>query len=286
MDTDFDNEIPSRKRTLPPSTTEKHGKNKKSANNNHIDSKDSLVNSGKKAKILYSNSDCPPYIVHVYSHSEDLLIGPMHPLLISRTLSQIAYSEIKEIKKIGRGKILAEMISANAANNLVQNHKLEKENLLAFILTYRTIRTGIDKDIPQPFDESDLLQFFDSPFKVIEVKRLNRRMKINGETKYISSRTTCLKFAGQVLPKYVFLCRNRYEVYSYISKVKVCFSCHRIGHISKNCRGKPRCLYCGEDAHDSSFACSKKNDNPVCINCQGEHLANFRDCSLIVKHRI
>jgi len=94
-------------------------------------------------------------------------VGPTHPLLISRTLSQIAYSDIKEIKRIGRGKILAEMISANAANNLVQNPKLEKENvfpfLKAFIPTYRTIRTGIVKDIPQHFDESNLLQFFDSP---------------------------------------------------------------------------------------------------------------------------
>jgi len=31
----------------------------------------------------------------------------LHPLLVSRTLSQ--YSEIKEIKKISRGKVLVEM---------------------------------------------------------------------------------------------------------------------------------------------------------------------------------
>jgi len=88
----------------------------------------------------------------------------------------------------------------------------------------------------QYFDESELLQFFDSPFKVLEVKRLNRRMKINGEIKYIPSRTICLKFADQIFPKYVFLCRNRYEVFPYISKVKICFSCHRIGHLAKIAR--------------------------------------------------
>jgi len=44
---------------------------------------------------------------------------------------------------------------AKAANSLVQ--KLEKENLIAFIPTYRTIRTGIVKDILQYFDESELL---------------------------------------------------------------------------------------------------------------------------------
>jgi len=133
----------------------------------------------------------------VYSHSEDSNASSAHPLLISRVLSQIAYSNIKEIKKIDRGKVLAEMKSIKAANELVQDPKLEKENLIAFISTYRTIRTGIVKDIPQHVDESEFLQFFESPFKVVEVKRLNKRMKINGENKYIPSRTISLKFAGQ-----------------------------------------------------------------------------------------
>jgi len=130
---------------------------------------DSLNNISGKDKTLYTNSDCPPFIVHVYSHSHDPSSSPAHPLLISKTLSQLAYSQIKEIKRIGKGKILAEMKSAEAANNLVQDPRLEKENLRVFISTYRTIRTGIVRDIPQYFDESDLLQFFDAPFKLVDV---------------------------------------------------------------------------------------------------------------------
>jgi len=172
MEVDFDTKTASRKRSLPLSISGNQGdiKTKKSANNVSTKSRDSWI----KAKTLYSNSDCPPYIVHVYSRNEDPSMSPAHPLLISRTLSQIAYSDIKEIKRIGRGKILAEMKSANATNSLVQNPKLEKENLRAFIPTYRIIRTGIVKDIPQYFDESELLQFFDSPFKVVEVKHLKQ----------------------------------------------------------------------------------------------------------------
>jgi len=83
-----------------------------------------------------------------------------------------------------------------------------------------------------------------------------------------------------------YLGRNRYEVYPYIAKVKICFSCHRVGHISKNCKSKARCLFCGNDTHESPSNCPKKDDNPYCINCQGEHLANFRDCPLIMKHRM
>jgi len=205
MDVDTDFDVANRKRALPASITEKQGNIKakrpvNAENNNSTILKDSLTDPEKKNnKILYSNSDCPPYIIHVYSQSEDPSIGPMHPLLISRTLSQIAYADVKEIKKIGRDKILTEMNSVSAANNHVLNPKLEKENLRAFVPTYRTIRTGIVRDIPQHFEESDLLQFFDSPFKVVKVKRLNRRIKINGEIKYIPSRTICLKFAEQIL---------------------------------------------------------------------------------------
>jgi len=165
------------------------------------------------------------------------------------------------------------MKSVKAANSLVQNPQLEKENLKAFIPTYRIIRTGIVRNIPQHFDESELLQFFDSPFKVIEVKHLNRRIRINGETKYIPSRTICLKFAGQTFLKYVFFCRNRYDVFPFVSKIKICFACYRIDHISKNCRGKTRFIFCGGDTHDSAASCSSKNENPSCINCWGGHLA-------------
>jgi len=188
--------------------------------------------SSNPEKILYSSTDNSPYIVHVHSVNEDSL-NPTHPLLISQSLSRIAYADIKEIRKIGRGKVLAEMHSAKAANNLVLNPNLEKENLKAFIPVYRTIRSGIVKDIPQHYDENDLLEFFDSLFKVVEVKRLNRRIRIKGEMKYIPSRTVCLKFVGQILPKYVFLCHTRHEVYPFVPKIKICYSCFRVGHVSK-----------------------------------------------------
>jgi len=135
--------------------------------------------------------DNPSFIVHVYSLNSDPS-APMHPLLINRLLSQIAYIDIKEIKKIGRSKILAEM---NSANSLTNSAKLAQEDLKAFIPAYCTMRTDIVKDIPQYIDESSLLEFFDAPNKVIEVRWLNRHIRVDGKTKYIPSRTVCLKFS-------------------------------------------------------------------------------------------
>jgi len=179
------------------------------------------------------------------------------------------------------------MNSVKAANNLVLNPNLEKENLRAFIPTYRTIRTGIVKDIPQHFDEADLLEFFDASCKVVEVKRLNRRVTIDGEIKYIPSRSVCLKFTGQVLPKYVFLCRTRHEVYPFIPKVKICFSRYRVDHhISKTCKSKLRCIFCGDDTHKSLYdTCSCKSNVP-CINCEGDHLASSHKYPIVIRHKL
>jgi len=176
------------------------------------------------------------------------------------------------------------MSTAKAANNLVLNPKLDKEKLKTFIPIYRTIRSGIVKNIPQHYNEVDLLEFFDAPYKVIEVKRLNRRIRIEGETKYISSRTVCLKFTGQILPKCVYLCRTRHKVYPF---VKICFSCYRIGYISKACRGKPRCIFCGKDVHDPKDPCSNRNNSSCCINCKGDpHLISSHDCSVVARHKL
>jgi len=133
-------------------------------------------------------------------------------------------------------------------------------------------------------DDSDLLEFFNAPSKV--VRRLNRRIKINGEVKYVPSRTVCLKFAGQLLPKYIFFSRTRHEVYPFIPKVQICFSCFRVGHISKSCKSKPRCLFCGNDAHDNDDPCAYRNNAPRCINCQGDHLAISHTCPVVSKHKL
>jgi len=253
MDIDISTDSTNRKRALPSSfhsSMQKDNDSKKMYPNVSKIPRDSLT-SIEKGTTLYSPSDNPPFFIHVHSYTEDSL-NPTHLLLISRTLSRIACSDIKEIKKLGRGKVLVEMASAKSANNLVLNPRLAKENLKAFIPGYRTIRSGIIKDIPQYYNKTDLLEFLDSPFKVVEVKRLNRRIRVEGETKYIPSRTVYLKFAGQILPKYVFLCQNRYEVSPFIPKIKICFSCYRVGHISKACKGKPRCIFCGQDPHDNN----------------------------------
>jgi len=80
-------------------------------------------------------------VIYVHTIDDKGKVASSHLLLISRLLSQLAYSEIVEIKKIGKRKVAdkmrSEMRSASAANKLISDSQLPANRLKAFILTYR-----------------------------------------------------------------------------------------------------------------------------------------------------
>jgi len=225
----------------------------------------------------YNSKDQPPFVVQVQSTQES---GTSHPLHISRVISQIFPRDILEIKKAGRNKVLVQTKTYEAANRLVSNNSLTSHNLRAFIPSYKVLRADIIRDVLQDLSIELLRESVSSPIKVLELHRLNRRMKTDNTTRYVPSRTVCLKFT---LPRFIYLFNCRYSVYPFIPKTRICFSCFRVGHLSK---ARPRCLYCGEAAHDSSADCARKQSPPTCINCSGDHLATSHDCPKVLTHKM
>ncbi|XP_011700856.1 PREDICTED: uncharacterized protein LOC105457718, partial [Wasmannia auropunctata] len=208
----------------------------------------------------------------------------MHFSVLARIVSGVVKSDIVQIKKIGDGKILVEVRTAAAANNIVNNSYWGKNNLKAFIPSFRVLRTGIIKDIDQSLDIDCIKENLTSRVRVISIQRLNRRLHINGKVQYAPSRTLCVKFAGQCLPSEIILFNARYRVDPYIPKARICFSCYRIGHIRKECKSKPRCVFCGMDPHNDEV-CPQKDNEPQCINCKGKHLATSHLCPTMIKHK-
>jgi len=168
----------------------------------------------------YNSKDLPPFVVQVQSTQES---GLSHPLHISRIVSQIFPREILETKKIGRNKILVQTNTYEAANRLASNSSLASHNLSAFIPSYKVLRAGIVRDVPQDFPVDHLNESISSPIKILEIHRLNRRLKVDNEVRYVASRTICLKFAGQSLPRYIYLFNCRYPVLPFIPKTRICF---------------------------------------------------------------
>lgn len=242
--------------------------------------------SSKPSKKLnkYRLSDAGPFIAHVQyiaaSNSSD-----MHPMTVSQLINSVAGQDIKSVKKIGRGKILTEFYTAKAANSVIGHPKLREKKLEAFIPAFRVMRTGVVKDIPLDICEDDLLTAIETQVKIISVRRMNMKTRVDGTVQYIPSRTVLLRFEGQVLPDSVALYKMRLPVTPYIPRVIICYNCFRYGHIGEACKGKSRCIRCGETKHDNIENCARYQLPPICINCKDEHLPTATNCPVYIKQR-
>ncbi|KYN21841.1 hypothetical protein ALC57_05773, partial [Trachymyrmex cornetzi] len=138
---------------------------------------------------------------------------------------------------------------------------------------------------PTSVSDAELKSDLQSSAKIIDFKRLNRRMVNNGIIEYTPSTTINIKFAGQILPKYVSLYFDMHNVSPFIPRVKTCFSCFRIGHIGKFCKSRPRSGLCGKDPHGDKDTCERNNLPPLCINCAGDHPSTSSSCPLFIKQK-
>jgi len=87
------------------------------------------------------------------------------------------------------------------------------------------------------------------------------------------------------LNMYIYLFNCRYPVAPFIPKMRICFSCFRVGYLSRTYKSRPRCLYCGESAHSSEI-CPLKQALPKYINCKGDHLATSHNCIRVIEHKM
>ena len=65
-----------------------------------------------------------------------------------------------------------------------------------------------------------------------------------------------------------------------------CYNCQRFGHSSYNCGFPYRCIKC--DSSHQPGECDRKDPSiglPVCVNCKGNHAANFKLCPAAVEFK-
>lgn len=80
---------------------------------------------------------------------------------------------------------------------------------------------------------------------------------------------------------HLFLTNVTVEAFKPKPGLPQCYRCQNYGHSSVNCSRKLRCVKCG-NPHDSKecTAVDFVSTKPVCCNCNGQHTANYRGCSL------
>ena len=83
------------------------------------------------------------------------------------------------------------------------------------------------------------------------------------------------------LPTHLVVFYQRFRVSTFVGNPWQCYRCQGFGHNAAHCRYKPRCLICA-GPHQLKD-CDKKSAgsrvaNIKCINCKGDHTANYGGC--------
>lgn len=59
-----------------------------------------------------------------------------------------------------------------------------------------------------------------------------------------------------------------------------CMKCQRFGHTKNLCKRRPRCVKCASLHLTSDCPMKEKSQNVKCVNCEGNHPANYRGCKI------
>ena len=76
----------------------------------------------------------------------------------------------------------------------------------------------------------------------------------------------------------VYICNElkRCEASKTEPRVTQCYKCQNFGHMAINCPNQQRCLRCGDN--HAVRDCKIPKQQVKCINCRGEHPAQYKDC--------
>lgn len=255
---------------------------KKHETNSSIQSVD---NNSERLKELLNNkyriTDPAPYCVYV-EHSEQNL-GRLFPIRVGHYL--FSHSEfkkgIKDIVPVGINRVKVIANTYNVANRLVNHPLLTQHCLRAYIPTFFTQKKGIVKLVDTMFDEEYLKSNIQTNRRVLEVKRLFRKVvKSDGTVEYVKRQMILITFLGTSIPSSVRINFCSFPVEPYVHPVVSCFSCLRFGHRSTQCKGKPRCTRCG-DNHNIDDC---EAETPSCVHCGSkEHNSTYKKCPAFLR---
>lgn len=184
--------------------------------------------------------------------------------------------DIIEIKKVGRNRVVVHFSSIISANNIIDSPVFASRGYKTYIPSYLISRCGIIKGVDIDYTDEQLLHMIScNSYNINYVKRLNRRITVDGEVKYVPSSSVLISFEGQRLPSYVFMWHVRYNCEPFIRRTRQCYSCLRYGHVSAQCKSSSRCARCGNRDHTEP-QCSSQT--ATCLFCGEFHKSTDSIC--------
>lgn len=233
-----------------------------------------------KKEILYHSLDKGPFIVYLESTDKvGFNIGKSNNIKIARDLFKLNLRDIVKISNKGLNRISVQFTNYLAANSFVNNKTLLDRGYKIFIPFNFVTSKGIARRVDIDLSEEELLKHCNSSgdIKILNVKRMNRKVIKEGVSTYVPTGSVLFTFQGLNLPKYINFYFLEFSVSVYVSPVTQCFRCLRFGHTRNNCRGsKEKCFNCAEDSHQpqgEDFTCET-----CCMYCKNNHRSTDKRC--------
>lgn len=217
----------------------------------------------------YTQTSTGPFIVIAESVDGILQLSKLTKLVIR----DFGHTYVKAVS-MSRRKAKFLMASAVAANSLSSTqYDAVKWNIPQRLVECLGVASIVDVDDEElryliAFEKAKLYQT-NNP-EVIEVRRMQKK-DVKGSSPLP---LVVITFSGKVLPSHVELDNVLYPVRQYNYPVRQCRQCWRFGHMSKQCKSKPRCNSCYSENVDENHECI---GGPICVNCSGDHRANDRN---------
>ena len=230
----------------------------------------------------YRVSDNGPFYVYVEHINKNL--GRLFPVRVGHYLfnNNEFKHNIVDIKSVGINRVKVIFKSYEIANKLINHDLLAAYGLIAYIPKFYTHKKGIIKMVDTYFDESYLMNAIQSKVKVVEVKRMMRRITDSDNTsKLVPRQIIIVTFLGNNLPANIQINLVNFIVEPYIYPVVQCHKCLRYGHTAKLCKGNQKCKKCTK-TYDENHIC--ESDSPYCIHCKSEdHSSISKMCPIYKK---
>lgn len=166
--------------------------------------------------------------------------------------------------------------------SLLQIKMLGEYEVDCYLPSTTVYKVGLIGPIEYDVEVEDLIELLqETGFSDSKAKRLVIGSKENRR----ESKTMKIWFKSDTLPENVTLMYQRFSVTPYIEKPWQCFKCQKFGHSAKFCKGKDICVIC-TGSHNYKD-CPSKGDNTKrkCINCGGDHTANFSGCQKMIQEK-
>lgn len=221
----------------------------------------------QKQPNFYSDQTRGPFKVFV-TPKNDSVNKFISPIFVGKTLINKKVAGVKEISKLGRKKVTIEFNNGKYANEFIKLNITEFESYDMYIPQHLMSCTG-----SVMIDKNETIEEITNNMecggrKIMNVRRLNKRMMTDTGPTYEPSAWVAITFEGTALPKYVSLYKNILTVSTYMRQTIICGRCLYYGHSTGNCKSsKPKCGKCSSENHEMDNC---NSTGVYCFHCKSE----------------